>query len=104
MWIFLSDAFLSIVDKGGDGTTLLVHARKAGDLERIFPEAEVEETPRNDYRYRARLPREHVAQAMADAVRDIRYPNFKDTVNSHARHEAYMGTWQIMYRFQSALE
>jgi hypothetical protein len=65
MWIFLSDAFLSIVDKGGDGTTLLVRARKAGDIERVFPETEVEETPRNDYRYRARLPRERVAEAMA---------------------------------------
>jgi hypothetical protein len=102
MWIFLSDAFLSIVDKGGDGTTLLARARKAGDIERIFPGSEVQETPRNDYRYRARLPRERVAQALADAVQNIRYPNFKDTVKSHARHEAYLSTWQVMYRFQAA--
>lgn len=101
MWIFLSHAFLSIVDKGGDSTTLLVRARKAGDLERVFPEAEVEETPRNDYRYRARLPRERVAQAMADAVRNIRYPNFKGTVEGHARHEAYMEVWSSMYRYQN---
>lgn len=101
MWIFLSDAFLSIVDKGGDGTTLLVRARKPGDIERIFPEAEVEETPHNDYRYRARLPRERVAQAMANAVRDIRYSNFKHTVKTHARHEAYMDVWGSMYRFQN---
>ena len=100
MWIFLSDAFLSIVDKGVDGTTLLVRARNAGDLERVFPEADVQETPHNDYRYRARLPRERVAQALADAVRDIRYPNFKDTVQSDARHEAYMDVWGSMYRFQ----
>ena len=39
MWIFLHDAFLSIVDKGGDGSTLLARARQAGDLERVFPEA-----------------------------------------------------------------
>ncbi len=102
MWIFLSDAFLSIVDKGGDGTTLLVRARKAGDLERVFPEADVQETPHNDYRYRARLPRERVAQALADAVRTIRYPNFKGTVQNHARHEAYMDVWGSMYRFQRA--
>ena len=101
MWIFLGDAFLSIVDKGGNGTTLLVRARKQGDLERVFPEAEVQETPHNDYRYRARLPRERVAQAMADAVRDIRYPNFKGTVRSHARHEVYLKVW-IRYEFNGA--
>jgi len=100
MWIFLSDAFLSIVDKGGDGTTLLVRARKQGDIERVFPEAEAEETPRNDYHYRARLPRERVAQAMADALRDIRYPNFKGTVKGRERHEAYMDVWQAMHQFQ----
>ncbi len=100
MWIFLSDAFLSIVDKGGDGTTLLVRARKQGDIERVFPEAEVEETPRNDYRFRAHLPRERVAQALADAARGIHYPNFKDTVKSHARHETYMDVWQAMHQFQ----
>lgn len=100
MWIFLSDAFLSIVDKGGDGTTLLVRARNAGDIERVFPEAEVKETPRNDYRFRARLPRERVTQAIADAVRDIHYPNFKGTVKDHARHEAYVEVWDSMYRFQ----
>ncbi len=45
MWIFLSDSFLSIVDKGDpSGTTLLVRAR-------------------------ARVDRERVAQAMADQVR-----------------------------------
>jgi hypothetical protein len=35
---------------------------------------------------------------MADAVRGIRYPNFKGTVESHARHEAYMEVWSSMYR------
>lgn len=34
MWIFLSDSFLSIVDKEGDGSTLLVRARRAGDIEK----------------------------------------------------------------------
>jgi hypothetical protein len=38
MGIFLNDAFLSIVDKDGDGTTLLVRARRKGDIERVFPD------------------------------------------------------------------
>jgi len=100
MWIFLNNAFLSIVDKGGDGSTLLVRSRKAGDIERGFPEAEVSETPRNDYRFRARVDREQVAQAFAEAVRSVRYPNFKDSVKEPGRHEAYLGVWEVMFRFQ----
>lgn len=100
MWIFLNNAFLSVVDKGGDGTTLLVRARKAGDIERVFPEAEVRETPGNDYRFRARLGRERVATAMAEAIRGVTYPNFKGSVPDQGRHDAYMQVWQAMYRFQ----
>ncbi len=100
MWIFLSDAFLSIVDKGGDDSTLLVRARREGDLERVFPGVEVRLTPDHDYRYRARVPRERVAEAIADHIRGIRYPNFKGTVKDPARHDAYMGVWSEMHRFQ----
>ena len=100
MWIFLNNAFLSIVDKGGDGTTLLVRARKAGDIQRVFPGTKVEVSPKNDYRFRARLERELVAQALAESVRQITYPNFKGSVTEHDRHDAYMDVWQAMYRFQ----
>lgn len=100
MWIFLNDAFLSIVDKGGDGSTLLVRARRAGDIEAIFPKAVVKETPRNDYRFRARIDREAVALAMAESIRGITYGNFKGSVKDHARHDAYMDVWSVMYRFQ----
>ena len=104
MWIFTTSSFLSIVDKGGDGSTLLVRARAKGEIEAVFPEAKVDITPRNDYRYRARIAREEVAQAMANMVRDIRYGNFKSTVKDHVRHEAYMGVWEVMYRYQSQKE
>ena len=100
MWIFLNDAFLSIVDKGGDGTTLLVRARRRGDLERVFPEAEVEVSPRNDYRFRARLPRERVAQAMAEAIRCLAYPNFKGSVPDPRRHDAYLEVWSALHAWQ----
>lgn len=101
MWIFLNNAFLSIVDKGGDGSTLLVRARQEGDIERVFPKADVKETPRNDYRYRARLGREEVAQAVAESVRAIGYPNFKATVKEPDRHDAYLGVWEVMYHYQA---
>ncbi len=103
MWIFLNNAFLSIVDKGGDGTTLLVRARKAEDIQRTFPGAKVEVSPNNDYRFRSRLDREVVALALAESVRQITYPNFKGSVSEHDRHEAYMDVWQAMYRFQGRI-
>ncbi|MEC4747164.1 hypothetical protein [Methylomicrobium sp. Wu6] len=73
MWIFLNNAFLSIVDKGGDGNTLLVRARHTGDIERSFPDADVQIGGGTDYRYRAQIDREQVAQALADSVRSIDY-------------------------------
>jgi hypothetical protein len=101
MWIFLNNAFLSIVDKDGDGTTLLVRARREGDIERVFPDASVQITPRNDYRFRARINRESVALAVAESVRGITYGNFKGSVRDCHRHDAYMDVWEVMNRYQS---
>jgi len=101
MWIFLNNAFLSIVDKDGDGTTLLVRARRQGDIERVFSDATVQITPHNDYRFRARVNRESVALAVAESVRSITYGNFKGSVREPHRHDAYMGVWQVMNRYQS---
>lgn len=101
MWIFLSDSFLSVVDKGDPtGQTLLVRARRHGDIERVFPDARVVENAGTDYRYRARIDRERVAQAMAEQVRGVRYQNFKATVVDDDRHQAYMDVWGTMYRYQ----
>ncbi len=101
MWIFLSDSFLSIVDIGDkSGQTLLVRARHKGDIERAFPEAKVIEGGGTDYRYRARIDREAVAQRMAEAVRGIDFPNFKSSVREPDRHDAYMQVWQAMHRYQ----
>lgn len=100
MWIFLSDSSLSIVDKGGDGTTLLVRARHAGDIEQIFPDAKVIENAGTDYRYRAHIDRNEVAQRIAEQVRAVTYTNFKNTVKQHERHDAYMRVWEAMYDYQ----
>lgn len=101
MWVFLRDSYLSIVDKGDDsGRTLLVRARKAGDIEAVFPDAEVIEGGGTDYAFRARVDRELVAQAMADQVRAVTYPNFKGAVRNRDRHDAYMDVWGAMMRFQ----
>lgn len=102
MWIFLNNAFLSIVDKGSTGSTLLVRARRQGDIEQIVPEAQVRETPQNDYRFRAHIEREQIALAMAEAVRTITYPNFKSSIQENNRHDAYLGVWRVMHNYQGS--
>lgn len=108
MWIFLNDAFLSIVDpkgayEGGTGPqsdTLLVRARIKGDIERTFPTAKVSETPMRDYQFRAWVNRREVAKAMVKAISDLDYLNFKGSVPDKDRHDAYMGVWSVMHREQ----
>jgi hypothetical protein len=100
MWIFLNDAFLSIVEDRDDKTRLLVRARVAGDIEKAFPDATVTHTPRADYAYRAFVRREVVAEVIERRVGEIAYPNFKNSVRDHARHDAYMGVWSVMRRYQ----
>ena len=73
MWVFFPNSFVSIVDKGdASGKTLLVRARRKGEIEAIFPDAEVIEGAGTDYRYHARIDREEVAQRVSDAIRGIR--------------------------------
>ena len=100
MWVFLSNAMLSVVDKGGDGPTLLVRARRREDIKRVFPKAKVQAGGGTDYPFRARIDREVVAQRVAEAVREIHYPNFKATVAEDDRHAAYLRVWADMMGFQ----
>jgi hypothetical protein len=101
MWLFTNQSFLSIVDKGDpSGKILLVRARRAGDIECVFPDAEVQVGGGSDYRYRARIDREQAAAAIAEAVRTIKYDNFKNTVLEADRHEAYLEVWEDMYAYQ----
>lgn len=102
MWIFLSDAFLSVVADKDDpsGPRLLVRSRREGDIERVFPEAEVATTPAADYRFRAWLPRERVAAVLQQQVKNLTYANFKSSIRDHAFHDAAMGAWSVMHSYQ----
>ena len=107
MWIFTNKAFLSIVDpaqRGGPSPDLLVRARFDGDIEAVFPSANVQQIPNRDYAYRALLPRELVIAKIAQEVGDIDYHNFKGSVPDMERHDVYMGVWQVMYRAQGRLK
>lgn len=100
MWIFLPASFLSVVQKSSDTDTLTVRARIKGDIESVFPQAQVEVNTGTDYKYRARLPREAVAQVLHDQVMGLRWSNFKGAVSTGKRHDAYMKVWSAMNAVQ----
>jgi hypothetical protein len=100
MWLFLNDAMLSIVSHSSSPGVLLVRARSGGDIERLFPGVEVAETPTADYRFRAHVPAETVADVLAARVLSIDYANFKGTVRDAGRLQAYQDVWQAMARYQ----
>lgn len=100
MWLCFNRSFLSIVEKDCHPHELLVRARRPGDIERIFPKAKVTESTNTDYRYRAKVPRAAIADALAKEVERISYSNFKDSVADKPLHDAYMGVWTVMSRMQ----
>lgn len=103
MWIFLSDAFLSVVaDRDNpSGPRLLVRARRQGDIERVFPEAETFRIAGADYAFRTWLPRQRVAEVMQQQVQAITYPNFKSSIRDRAYHDAALSAWSALHRYQS---
>lgn len=96
MWICLSDSFISIVRKNQRDKFLTVRARVAGDIERIWPLAEVQKGGGTDYLYRARIYDKDVAEAITNEILGIGYSNFKDSVTENARHDAYFNIWRAM--------
>lgn len=103
MWIFLNNAFLSVVRHRSKPGFLLVRARSEGDIELVFQGAEVDRTDQADYRYRAVVEEGLVAAVIAESILGIDYDNFKGSIPSedHDRHEAYMDVWSNMHRYQT---
>jgi len=100
MWLCTSTSFLSVVADLDDKDRLLVRARVKGHIESIFPCADVFTDEHADYYYRALLPRKTVADAMAQSVESIQYPNFKDSVSNPTLHDAYLKVWEATRRLQ----
>ena len=114
MWVFLNNSFLSIVSyKSSDADKqdhLLVRSRVYGDIETFLSSAtsdsakawreqnEVFEDGSADYHYRLVAPKWLVSECLTARVGEIEYPNFKDSVEDHQRHEAYMNVWSAMFR------
>lgn len=104
MWVFLNNAFLSIVEHYDNPNILLVRARFQEDINRAFPEAEVVSNAGTDYKYRASIPRDEVAEALRVQVLGINYTNFKASVLEKERGNTYMKVWSEMWLAQHERE
>ncbi len=102
MWVYLRNSFLSIVAHREKPDILLVRARRAGDIQRVFPDAKVRRTPAADYLYRAELRRSIVGSAIDTSLQLIDYDNFKASVPDPKRHAAYARCWEAMLCFQNS--
>jgi hypothetical protein len=105
MWVFLRDSHLSIVQHDSESRLLRVEARVRGDIERVFPEADVAENDIADYRFCAAIARERVAQAVALRIQQLTYSDFVQSVPDEEddRREAYITVWARMAEEQTRL-
>lgn len=102
MWLCFSDCFLSIVKKDCPPGSLLVRARRVGDIEKVFGnKTKVIRSTDSDYLLRAVVTIKEVEAAMKRAVNEIDYGNFKDSVEDHDLHMAYLETWHAMAKLQT---
>ena len=85
MWLYMKNAFYSIVADPDSKRKLIVRARLAGDIERHFPQAEVREYSGTDYRYRASLPKSQVAETMRNQIAEIGYEHFQAAAQRQRR-------------------
>ena len=100
MWLCFNDGFLSVVVDKKDPARLMVRSRRRADLVAVVgADAEIIETPNNDYRWRSFVSREQFAKIVADRVSRIDYSNFKNSVSDHDLHELYMDVWSLHYRY-----
>lgn len=82
-----------------DGRVWVVSpSNQHGGYVNTFPKVEVNQG--TDYKYRARVPREAVAQVLHNQVMNLDWSNFKGAVKAKKRHDAYMNVWSAMHAVQ----
>ncbi len=98
----MRDSFLSIVQYDEEPRLLEVRARYRGDIEHIFPEANVAEDGRGDYRFRSVMARERVAHAIALRTQHIDYVSLNHEVRDTSRGPSYDLVYDVMLQEQVA--
>lgn len=100
MWIFTSNAAVSIVHKDCESDELLVRARVSGHIQALFPDANVTKSTHTDYLFRAVITRSAVAQMLSDQAMNLRYDNYKNSVKNNRFHDALARIWSVMAGLQ----
>lgn len=106
MWIFTNNAFFSIVEDRDNTDMVVVRARVQGDLQRAFGnDHEIIESEDSDYRFRAFLNREYVANTIKNNIMNIDYDNFKNSIakDDKTRKSYYHDVWDVMNRWQEGV-
>ena len=105
MWLCLNDAFVSVVQDLNNKDNLLVRARDAESIPRLFGTfVEVIKHAGTDYLYRASIPKSIVASTIAYNIVGIDYGNFKNSVEDPQLRSVYGNFWDIMYKYQERKE
>ncbi|WP_028322732.1 hypothetical protein [Desulfatiglans anilini] len=108
MWLFTVDGFFSVVkDNYCSDAELMVRARVREDLERFCKRMAIDpggilELPEADYRFRIKVRRGRWVAYAGSMAYEIEYSNFKNTVDDHRRHMAYMECWRALHDWQEA--
>lgn len=101
MWLLMNDSFLSVIASDHDPKLLVVRARRTGDLQEVFgTDVETVELTGRDYRYRAFLPRQRVAEVIANRLLATSYTNVKGSVQDPHLHDSYMEIWHVLESLQ----
>jgi hypothetical protein len=95
MWVFLTDAFLSIVSDPQQPEHLLVRARFKGDIEAVFPFVKAEYTG-GEYSYEISIERDVVAAALSQRIRALDYESLGEAIQDDKRHDAYFQVWATL--------
>ena len=101
MWIFTKDAFLSIAQHPEDPRLVIVHGSIEGDIERIFPGAEVGQHFDSDHRFSAAVTIDRAVQAMIKEFKSINYGELQSAVEEVSRWHTYINVWVTMYEEQT---
>jgi len=79
----------------------MVRSRKDGHIQAVFGDVEVIKTPKNDYLYRAFIPRAVVAATIAQRLMKLDYGNFKASIPDDVYHDACANVWGVMNSYQN---
>ena len=111
MWLFTNIGFFSVVEKPYDieQGLITIRSRVRLDLEVLktlyLPSmTEIIESEDADYRFRCRVNKRDLAEAMPELIMSINYENFKDEifeVQGHERAALYSNIWGQAYELQS---